>query len=895
MKRLTTIFLLLFFVLTSVKASHEAGCDLTYQCLGGNTYLITLSFYRDCSGVSADGTALINFTSSCGSTTVTLSQVAGTGQEITPVCPNQTTSCSGGSLYGVQEWVYQGQVTLTPCADWTMSYLLCCRNPSGTISDPTGASVYIPATLNSIAAPCNSSPTFSNFPTTIICNGQQFCFNHGAVDPDGDSLSYSLVTPYDQGPNGSPPNVVYIGGYTPTQPLPSNPPVTLDPATGDLCMTPTQNITTVLAILVKEWRLVNGVMTCIGSVLRDMQLTVVSCTNQIPSLSGINPSATQWSASDTSYVWHTCAGETVDFDVFSHDLDASDNLAIAWNSGISNATFTVNNNSTPNVTGHFSWTPGINDLSPAPHCFTITIMDDNCPYVGMQVFSYCIYVSGVGIVLDPVNDTTICMGQNYTLTAHADSAVNNIQWTINGAATTPLNDTTLIMNSNLLGPGVYTVQVTASGGIAQCSSGSQVVVTIVPNPVISVTPSTTAICFGGSSVELIAGSGCDTYVWSPTTGLNPTFGDTLMASPPTSTTYTVTGTTVNGCTGSTTAIVNVSQLQASISNIDSVSCFGYADGQITVTAVNGILPYQYNWSNGQGTNPATGLAQGTYIVTVTDAIGCTSTQSVTLYDPPQISLNLTPTDETCPMYCNGQMNVVITGNSPPYSYLWSTLPPQTTQNATGLCAGEYYVTVTYSPNNCHVSTNGPIITTTTVTADFTATPTEGFLPLTVNFVYTGYGATIFHWDFGDGDTSNQQNPTHIYQNMGLFPAKLTVSTGMPNNCPAEYQVIINAIQPSSIETYNIITPNGDGQNDAFTIKSAGIRTIKVEIFNRWGEKVYKYENNEGFTVLEEKTKLWTGENMKGMPCADGTYFFIVNAVGYDKKEYHINGSVTLIR
>jgi gliding motility-associated-like protein len=896
MKRITTFLLLLLFALSNVNASHEAGCDLTYQCLGGNTYLITLSFYRDCSGVSADGTALINFTSSCGSTSVSLSQIAGTGQEITPVCPNQTTSCSGGSLYGVQEWVYQGQVTLAPCANWTMSYLLCCRNPSGTISDPTSAYVYIPATLNNLAAPCNSSPTFSNFPTTIICNGQQFCFNHGAIDPDGDSLSYSLVTPYDHGPGGSPPNVSYIGGYTPTQFLPSSPPITLDAATGDLCMTPTQNITTVCAILVKEWRLINGVMTCIGSVLRDMQLTVVTCTNQVPTLSGINPGSSQWSAADSSYVWHMCAGETLDFWIFPHDTDnPPDNLNITWNTGIPDATWSVDNNDTPNAAAHFTWTPGAADLSSTPHCFTATIKDNNCPYIGMQVFSYCVYVSGVGVVLNPINDTTICMGENYTITAIADTAVTNIQWTINGTSTTPLNDTTLILNSNTLGPGVYTVAVTASGGIAQCSNGSSVVVTIVANPVISVTPSTSAICYGGSPVNLIAGSGCESYVWDPITGLSPTSGDTVYASPLVATTYTITGTTINGCSGSTTATVNVSQLQASISNVDSVSCYGYSDGQITASGANGILPYSYNWSNNQTNATATGLAQGNYTVTVTDAIGCTSTQSVTLNNPPQISINLTPTDETCPMYCNGQIAVNITGNIPPYSYIWNTQPVQSTQTATSLCAGEYFVTVNYSPNNCPVTSSATIITTTFITADFTANPTEGYLPLTVNFTYTGYGATIYNWEFGDGGTSNLQNPSHTYTMMGLFPAKLTVSSGAPNNCPAEFQVIINAIQPSSIETYNIITPNGDGMNDEFTIKSAGIRTIKVEIFNRWGEKVYTYNNNEGFTVLEQNSKLWTGDNMKGKPCDDGTYFFIVNAVGYDSKEYHINGSVTLLR
>ena len=85
-KAITSLFV--FFVLTSnINASHVAGCDLTYQCLGGNTYQITLSFYRDCSGVTADASSTVNFNSSCWNTSVTLNQISGTGAEITSTCP----------------------------------------------------------------------------------------------------------------------------------------------------------------------------------------------------------------------------------------------------------------------------------------------------------------------------------------------------------------------------------------------------------------------------------------------------------------------------------------------------------------------------------------------------------------------------------------------------------------------------------------------------------------------------------------------------------------------------------------------------------------------------------------------------------------------------------------
>ena len=91
--------IMIFGGLSDVKASHFAGADLTYTCLGGSSYQITLSFYRDCSGVSAPNTANVYF--SCSSNpvfnfNVQLNQIVGSGLEITPSCPQVPTSCAGG-------------------------------------------------------------------------------------------------------------------------------------------------------------------------------------------------------------------------------------------------------------------------------------------------------------------------------------------------------------------------------------------------------------------------------------------------------------------------------------------------------------------------------------------------------------------------------------------------------------------------------------------------------------------------------------------------------------------------------------------------------------------------------------------------------------------------------
>jgi gliding motility-associated-like protein len=643
MKRIIFILLIIAGSAFSASASHVAGCDLSYTCIGGNDYIITLSFYRDCSGIAEDATANIIFTSSCGNFTVTLNKIAPiNGIEVTPVCPGQVTTCGGGSLYGLEKFVYQGQVTLAPCADWTMSYSMCCRNTSNTISNPQSAYMYIPATLNNLVAPCNSSPTFSNPPSTIICNGQQFCFNHGAIDPDGDSLVYTLVTPYDGGPSGSPVYVTYLAGYSPQQPLPSSPPVTIDPLTGDICMTPTTNITTVMAVLVQEWRYIGGVPTLIGSVLRDMQLTVVSCSNQIPTLGGIDTSATAYNPNDTIYALPVCLGDTVQFHIYSYDPDTPpDNLTLSWNNGIPDATWSVTNNNTPNPVGNFFWVPTSGYISNVPYCFTVNIKDDNCPYVGQQTFSYCLTIAGIDINFNLPTDTLLCMGESFTINAVGDSNCVNYNWTLDGSPTTPINDSTYFVNSTTLGTGDHTVLLNVDNGIlTQCPGIDFVNVKVVPMPSVNLGPDDT-IC-SGQSVTLDAGVGAQ-YIWIPT------LETTQTISVNTTGTYIV---QVDGgintrCTDNDTIFIKV--LQAPDVDLGPDICV--TDPVILDVGNPG---FEYLWTDGNG-NPIgnsqtiTVSSTGSYNVTVAELLGygCDITDVIYVRVIPVPAISLGPDSTIC--------------------------------------------------------------------------------------------------------------------------------------------------------------------------------------------------------------------------------------------------------
>lgn len=213
MKRLIYILtILLVFLTQRSKATHSMGLDLTYECLDGNQYVVTLSFYRDCEGVAAPTAADVDFfSSSCGqsySETLPLFSVT----ELGTVCASLQTTCSGGTYPGAEEYIYRDTITLpVTCTDWELSYTLCCRNNAiNTINNPGNQDIYVEATLDNTGGLCNSSPVFTNTPVPFICVGGSYCFNNGANDVDGDSLVYSLVVP-TTGPGASD-TVDYIVG-----------------------------------------------------------------------------------------------------------------------------------------------------------------------------------------------------------------------------------------------------------------------------------------------------------------------------------------------------------------------------------------------------------------------------------------------------------------------------------------------------------------------------------------------------------------------------------------------------------------------------------------------------------------------------------------------------------
>lgn len=253
-----------------------------------------------------------------------------------------------------------------------------------------------------------------------------------------------------------------------------------------------------------------------------------------------------------------------------------------------------------------------------------------------------------------------------------------------------------------LSAGTYNVTVTSPAG---CSTTFSTLVN-QPNVLTATATPTTIACVGQTgAVNLSVNGGTPgyTYSWTGPSGFTAT---TQNLSNRPAGTYNVTVTDSRGCTATASATITApaSTVAVALTSSTNVSCNGGTNGAINITASGGTPGYTYLWNNGSTLEDRTGLAAGTYSVTVTDANGCTGTLSATITQPAALTLSTTSTNPTCPpgasppVNSDGAINLTVNGGTGPFTYAWTTvggagLNP-TAEDQTGLTAGTYNVTVT---------------------------------------------------------------------------------------------------------------------------------------------------------------------------------------------------------
>ncbi len=326
----------------------------------------------------------------------------------------------------------------------------------------------------------------------------------------------------------------------------------------------------------------------------------------------------------------------------------------------------------------FLWNNGVttqvNPNLPAG-TYSVTVKDaNNC-----QVVKSTTVTNPIAIVVNvsKVNPSCTTGGNNKgsaTASASGGKAPLIYEWNngANGPTITGLN------------PGTYTVTVTDANG---CKKTESVSLTSATTYTITASTASNASCGtnnGSATVSINGGTGPFTYAWN--NGKNT---QTITNIAPGI--YNVTVTDGAGCQAtSSTTVTTTGNLNITINKTDA-AC-GIANGAATIVVNSGTAPYTYTWSTGNATNAITGLNAGTYSVTVKDATGCVTIQSITIGQGNSLTINVDVTNVSCFGLSNGVATAMIVGGSAPYTYNWSN--GSKTPSVNGLPFGNYSVTVT---------------------------------------------------------------------------------------------------------------------------------------------------------------------------------------------------------
>ncbi len=321
-----------------------------------------------------------------------------------------------------------------------------------------------------------------------------------------------------------------------------------------------------------------------------------------------------------------------------------------------------------------------------------------CLAIALQSLSFRL-AAQCNMLLNTSTNPALCEGEaTGSVEVETTNAQLPLSYGLIGPVTLNGSSNTLFFTIPDLSAGTYTLEVSDGQGCTETS-----VFEITEPPAISISLSTTVVsCNGGCDGSVVAnaigGTPPYSYIWP--TGQTGEIAANLCAG-----IYEVTVIDDFGCSAVEAVTIDEPPALAAFANVTDVSCFGMADGEITVQVSGGIGPfYTFDWSDGftdSGINSTirVNMPAGTYIVVITDDNGCTTSLTVIVDEPERLVAALQSLSPACDGGCSGGAEVVVTGGTQPYMYAWNDPAGTLTSQVSGLCGGDYRVVVT-DANNC---------------------------------------------------------------------------------------------------------------------------------------------------------------------------------------------------
>ncbi len=931
MKKSLYLFLVVLIASATVntaRATHIAAAEITYAYTGTpNTWLLTMKAYRDCSGGTANlgQTASVCYASQslAFGSTVVLQLAPGSGDTLPPSpCLPPTGQ---GQCY--QEYMYQGLVTLPATApDWVFSWVSCCRNFAiNNIQNPGGSGVLIRSGLNSQVAPTNSSPVFSYIPINRFCIGNQFFYPQGAIDQDGDSLVFSLTDCEDY--NGSctsggftAQNIPWVAPNTAQQPFASQNGINFNTQTGMLTFIPTTQGVFNIAIQVDEYR--NGIQ--IGYIRRDLQVNVVAaCNNITPQFTNLT-TITLPGGGTVDGITANC-GDTVVRLFFTQKMQCGsivpNDFRVTEPSGFPNPVIAANPFNCANGISDTVDVSLLNGLKAGISWIYTKVGNDGntliteCGVEMAEFDSIPIYVVDNSVLVPPVLNLPSCDFDNFTAQFNLLLDCSTIATNLSDFTLTDSNGVNIpilsvssncqpgnpwsyddtyaftITPGNYTSPLILTVKTGSDGNTIANSCGTLLnpndtlaIINFADYIPVSIGPDIT-ICANDPAAVLTANVSVANYQWylngSAIAGAtNPTHQATQTG------TYSVVVSTSPTCAGNDTAEVTINPVPVVNLGPDTMVCVlaGY-----TLNAGSGAtFQWLMNGSPISGANQQnyTPTQTGTFSAIVTNSSNCTDTGSVEITIVNQAA-QPTPLDVS---YCEGETIPPLDANVSNVDYQWfdgnnNAIPGETNQvfNPTG--PGTYTVVVSI---NGGCTNQGTATVTENPTPEVTFSTTypvdpmhngihicdEDDLEVTVT---SNPGASSYVWTYTavGGSATNLNNNTSMYLIPQYAYGEYEVEVTDVNGCVNKVHVEVE--EECELVFYNVITPNGDGNNDVWVIENFDPSiSHTLNIYNRWGNEVYStsgYQND------------WAGADLP-----HGVYYYVLN---YNGEGYH--GNITKIK
>ncbi|MFD2603433.1 T9SS type A sorting domain-containing protein [Flavobacterium suzhouense] len=396
-----------------------------------------------------------------------------------------------------------------------------------------------------------------------------------------------------------------------------------------------------------------------------------------------------------------------------------------------------------------------------------------------------------------------------------------------------------------------------TGNVTLTSSGATqknvaVTSTITPFPNVTAHPPARSICAGANTTFTVTASNTTVYQWQVNTGAGFTdISNGGVYSGATTSVLTITGATIgmngyqyrarviNGsCSDNSNSAGLTIPTISGTTVVTNVACNGGTTGAINLTPTGGTGPYTFNWGGGVTTEDRTGLSAGAYSVTITDANGCTGTVNPIVTQPPALNGTTVVTNIACFGGNTGSINLTPTGGTGPYTYDWGG--GITTEDRTGLTAGNYSVTIT-DANSCTKVINVTITQPSSAVSGTTVVTNVscfGGNNGTINLTPTGgTGPYTYNW-VGGATTEDRTSLT-----AGSYSVTITDANGCTGTISG-----ITVTQPTSTVSGTTVVTN---------VACNGGTTGAINLTPTGGTGPYTYNWGGGFTA-EDRTGLAAG-------------------------------------